>query len=420
VSLDPLKREGFRRGLLAEAEKRRPEYERAIRRLLPQLIASTITKRALKHVELGESGKAQAALRRPSKKVIRRLMREVRVTAWLAGLGEAEQILDKLPEPEEEERFADPLDEAIVELNKIREERRRRLREKLTRGLARNPEARSRPVADVTTVQTEALLRAALAKAREEIAREIREAKEEARKQVQKQRLDAAKAEATRRQKMLERAEMLRRHQRAKGKPRDDRGRRFNTRVTADVGAVAASTMEVDWEVSQRAKVEAYKVSKRRIFLEFVARMDGETTPACAFLDGSVIDKSDPDVTRYTPQLHFNCRSAWRPRVSKDDLHDWDTKKARVIAEPSLEDKPKRYSLPGGVRQIKVPGGAPNVPPPRKLSEWLGGGGKPTSRAPKPNEPVGARSTELAGRRVKTGDPPSRRDRRPRRMRSRG
>ena len=49
----------------------------------------------------------------------------------------------------------------------------------------------------------------------------------------------------------------------------------------------------------------------------FVAVDDDATTELCSELDGSTFDPEDPDFKKYTPPLHFNCRSFMQVNTSE-------------------------------------------------------------------------------------------------------
>ena len=45
----------------------------------------------------------------------------------------------------------------------------------------------------------------------------------------------------------------------------------------------------------------------------FSAIIDDRTTDICLALDGQVFEYGDPDIARFTPPLHYECRSQFIP-----------------------------------------------------------------------------------------------------------
>lgn len=89
------------------------------------------------------------------------------------------------------------------------------------------------------------------------------------------------------------------------------------------------------WENDDIAKqiVEAYQYS---------AVMDDRTSDVCRALDGKVFDKSDPDIGRVTPPLHYNCRGILVP-VTKFEEY-------KAVKVPSIQ---KIDDLGGNLKSFK-------------------------------------------------------------------
>lgn len=81
--------------------------------------------------------------------------------------------------------------------------------------------------------------------------------------------------------------------------------------------AVTASTTTAA-NVVDRAREDLFfddEVKDQIIAFEFVN--EDPVTEICNDLSGTVFDKDDPDLFRFTPPLHFNCKSWIRPLVSE-------------------------------------------------------------------------------------------------------
>jgi SPP1 gp7 family putative phage head morphogenesis protein len=59
-------------------------------------------------------------------------------------------------------------------------------------------------------------------------------------------------------------------------------------------------------------------------FVEYSAILDDRTTQVCRELDGKVFRNDDPELDRFKPPLHFNCRSVLVPITSSEPVDDAD------------------------------------------------------------------------------------------------
>jgi SPP1 gp7 family putative phage head morphogenesis protein len=85
-----------------------------------------------------------------------------------------------------------------------------------------------------------------------------------------------------------------------------DQRQQYALTIARTNGAEAYNTANMNLYMSDdvRPGIEAFM---------FAAIMDEVTTEICAAQDGRVIYKDDPELARYTPPLHFNCRSTLIP-----------------------------------------------------------------------------------------------------------
>lgn len=146
----------------------------------------------------------------------------------------------------------------------------------------------------------------------------------------------------------------------------------FRRKVARRAGKKLATPLaDVDWAAARRGETAAWSSHETTVLVEFVATNDDATTPACAFLDGAKLSSKDTKrLQEYTPGLHFRCRSMFVATAGKVSDIDWDEKRSRSIGEPSASS-PRRTSYTKKPSQVKVPGSAPNVAPPKRLSDWL-------------------------------------------------
>ena len=115
---------------------------------------------------------------------------------------------------------------------------------------------------------------------------------------------------------------------------------------------MATPILEVDWETSHRGEIAGWRAAEVLILAEFGAVLDDATTPVCRFLEGGVMSVDDPRIDHYQPMLHYGCRSRFVAMSGDSGDLNWD------------KGSPPRS-------RIKVPSGAPNIPPAKSIGEWM-------------------------------------------------
>lgn len=89
--------------------------------------------------------------------------------------------------------------------------------------------------------------------------------------------------------------------------------------TSAHVATLVRTTLTDAFNASRRAVFEDPELKGFVEAYEFSAVLDDRTTPICRELDGKVWPVGHPNWQRYTPALHFNCRSLLVPVVAGDE-----------------------------------------------------------------------------------------------------
>lgn len=74
--------------------------------------------------------------------------------------------------------------------------------------------------------------------------------------------------------------------------------------------------------------------------IEYSAIIDQRTTEVCQHLDGKVFRPDDPDIEKFTPPNHFNCRSLLVPVLIDEppDIGDFITPSDKGRAEELMDE----------------------------------------------------------------------------------
>ena len=317
------------------ADRRGVAYTRQALALLSEALAAMLTPDVLDAVERGETGAMRAALRRPPTGLAVPLLKRAAVTAWAAGREEGIEDLRRL----RIERFDDMSRAAILERRAARAEEYR----------AAGPELKQ------FREMARQIMRSFASHTRDELGDELARARE---------REDSALAFRDART-MLEDIKA--------GRPVSPTMRRFIRGVEGRLKSVVATPiLEVDWRVARRAETQAWQeVKTETMLLEAGTAGDDEVTPWCQFADMLAMVHDDPRAHgEYAWGAHYNCRTKWVVRRGEPDEANWDERITKVIGEPRAGAE-QQATYTNRASDFKIPAGAPNVPPPATLAEWL-------------------------------------------------
>lgn len=317
------------RAAVAASEARAAKAAKLALALAWQALPSILTDEALAAIERGETGAMRTAIRKPPRSSVLPAIRAAQRAGWAAGIREGREAIEVFDDGARAQVLAE----------------RARLREKYR---ATGPEMKQ------AREQAAAFLKSFTAHLRDQVAEEMATAR--GKPDPQRAFRDSRDFLETMRS----------------GGDLSPEARRFVKGVESSARDVLATPLlEVDWATARRGEVAAWKASDTVVLAEFSATMDDETTPACAFLDGETMLSTDRRVDSYNPGLHYRCRSKLVARAGTRKEATWDKRQTKIIGEPSAgSDTQRGYTLRPS--QIKVPAGAPNVPPPHHLAEWVG------------------------------------------------
>ena len=97
---------------------------------------------------------------------------------------------------------------------------------------------------------------------------------------------------------------------------------------------IAAASIQIGNAINHGRDIAAGKANVR--LAQYSAILDDKTCPLCSYLDGKIIELSNPDYDRFTPQLHQSCRCLWvyiRADETPQPSVTWQTPPAGMVQQ---------------------------------------------------------------------------------------